>query len=114
MILYMNRLLCLYFGLPLQYGGWRPLNLDRLNKFVRLPKQESGCGAAMTASGQSLRWLNYFLQKGADFDSFWSKYLESRRNILFIAGLGFDPRTCHAFQALMAKGGEGEKGLHDR
>jgi hypothetical protein len=40
MILYMNRLLCLYFGLPMQYGGWRPLNLDKLCKFVRLPKPE--------------------------------------------------------------------------
>lgn len=30
MILYLNRLLCLKFGLPLQYGGWRPLTLDAL------------------------------------------------------------------------------------
>ena len=42
MILSMNRLLCLYFGLPLQYGGRRPLNLERLCKFVQLPKPEVG------------------------------------------------------------------------
>ena len=40
MILYLNRLLCLYFGLPLQYGGWRPLSLTRLSKFVELPAQK--------------------------------------------------------------------------
>lgn len=30
MILYLNRLLCLHFGLPLQYGGWRPRSIDQL------------------------------------------------------------------------------------
>ena len=34
MILYLNRWLCLHFGLPLQYGGWRPLKLDELVKYV--------------------------------------------------------------------------------
>lgn len=34
MILYLNRLLCLYFGLPLQYGGWRPRTLGQLCLFV--------------------------------------------------------------------------------
>lgn len=33
MILYLNRMICLHFGLPLQYGGWRPL---RINEFSRL------------------------------------------------------------------------------
>lgn len=30
MILYLNRLLCLHFGLPLQYGGWRPRRLHQV------------------------------------------------------------------------------------
>jgi hypothetical protein len=34
MILYLNRLLCLQFGLPLQYGGWRPQSLDQLCKYL--------------------------------------------------------------------------------
>ncbi len=31
MILYLDRLLCLYFTLPLHYGGWRHKTLDQLN-----------------------------------------------------------------------------------
>jgi len=30
MIMYLNRWLCLYFGLPLQYGGWRPVSPEEL------------------------------------------------------------------------------------
>ena len=30
MILYLNRTLCMYFDLPLQYGGWRSKSLDEL------------------------------------------------------------------------------------
>jgi len=30
MIFYLNRWLCLHFGLPLQYGGWRPRTLAQL------------------------------------------------------------------------------------
>lgn len=34
MILYLNRMLCLHFGLPLQYGGWRPIRLNELSRFI--------------------------------------------------------------------------------
>jgi hypothetical protein len=34
MILYLNRWLCLLFGLPLQYGGWRPRTPDELQKWL--------------------------------------------------------------------------------
>lgn len=34
MILYFNRMLCLHFGLPLQYGGWRPRNLNQLCSYI--------------------------------------------------------------------------------
>ena len=34
MVLYLNRWLCLYFGLPLQYGGWRPASMSQLDKWL--------------------------------------------------------------------------------
>jgi hypothetical protein len=37
MILYLNRLLCAHFGLPLQYGGWRPVTLDELCRYLDQP-----------------------------------------------------------------------------
>jgi hypothetical protein len=37
MVLYLNRLLCVHFGLPLQYGGWRPKKIDELCRW-----QQSG------------------------------------------------------------------------
>lgn len=46
MILYLNRWLCLHFGLPIQYGGWRPKSIDELCKWLdqgfRPPKQPEG------------------------------------------------------------------------
>jgi hypothetical protein len=34
MVLYLNRWLCLQFGLPLQYGGWRSKTPDELQKWL--------------------------------------------------------------------------------
>lgn len=34
-VLYLNRLLCFKFKLPISYGGWREQNLDRLCDFVK-------------------------------------------------------------------------------
>jgi hypothetical protein len=42
MVLYLNRWLCLHFGLPLQYGGWRPLKLDELIKYVNPARKDKG------------------------------------------------------------------------
>jgi hypothetical protein len=46
MILYLNRYLCLHFGLPLQYGGWRPLKLKELCLYLeqgfKLPRRKGG------------------------------------------------------------------------
>jgi len=46
MILYLNRLLCLQFGLPIQYGGWRPVSLNELCRYIdqgfRLPRRKGG------------------------------------------------------------------------
>jgi len=34
MLLYLNRWLCLHFGLPLQLGGWRPVSPDELARWI--------------------------------------------------------------------------------
>ena len=34
LVLYLNRLLCLRFGLPLGYGGWRPRKIKALTEWV--------------------------------------------------------------------------------
>ena len=33
-VLYLNRWVCIHFGLPLQYGGWRPRNVSELSQWV--------------------------------------------------------------------------------
>lgn len=35
MVLYLNRLLCAHFELPLQYGGWRPKRLEELSRWIK-------------------------------------------------------------------------------
>ena len=37
LVLYLNRLLCLRFGLPLGYGGWRPRRLNQLGAWIDKP-----------------------------------------------------------------------------
>jgi len=34
MIIYLNRMLCVYYGLPLQYGGWREQSLNSMVSWV--------------------------------------------------------------------------------
>lgn len=41
-----------------------------------------------------MNWENYFIKSGSVFEPFWEYYFrESERNVLFIMGMGFDPRT---------------------
>src|SRR5665647_2904877 len=41
-----------------------------------------------------LRWENYFMKSNSNFETFWKNYQEQNKpNILFIMGMGFDPRT---------------------
>lgn len=49
------------------------------------------------------RWENYFMKSGADFDDFWKKYQEAvKPDILFIMGMGFDPRTHNGIETIFS------------
>jgi hypothetical protein len=50
------------------------------------------------------------MTRGKGFDEFWKKYLASHEcKILFILGLGFDPRMCEAIQTIINAGGKGTR-----
>lgn len=55
------------------------------------------------------RWENYFLSKKDGFHKFWESYLEQEKNILFVVGIGFDPRACLCSQAILEKNGTGKR-----
>ena len=42
LVVYMNRLLCLRYGLPLQYGGWREKTLESLCGFMERGRRMAG------------------------------------------------------------------------
>lgn len=65
----------------------------------------------MTVSAQRRpRWEHYLNFKGPEFDSFWEDYLrEGNRDVLFIIGLGFDPRMCTGIKAILNAGGSGKR-----
>ncbi len=42
LVLYLNRWLCCHADLSLQYGGWRHINIARLNKWLQLGYKQSG------------------------------------------------------------------------
>ncbi len=65
----------------------------------------------MTVSAQRRpRWEHYLNFKGPEFDSFWEDYLrEGNRDVLFILGLGFDPRMCTGIKAILNAGGSGKR-----
>jgi hypothetical protein len=51
-----------------------------------------------------LRWENYFLKSGSDFSDFWKSYQQNNQlDILFIMGVGFDPRATMALQDIYAQ-----------
>jgi hypothetical protein len=45
LVLYLNRMLCLRFGLPLGYGGWRPRKLSQLGGWI--DKAAAGAGGRL-------------------------------------------------------------------
>lgn len=61
-------------------------------------------------SDQKLRWENYFLRSGNEFSKFWEEYLGNKeRDVLFVVGLGFDPRMCIASDVILNVGGKGNR-----
>jgi len=48
------------------------------------------------------RWEHYFMRRGSSCTKFWQEYLSGRnRRVLFILGLGFDPRMCIGLQMFL-------------
>lgn len=63
-----------------------------------------------STSVEPQRWNNYFLKRGSDFDKFWDSYLNIKtHDLLFVIGLGFDPRMCNALASILAAGGAGKR-----
>ncbi len=59
---------------------------------------------------KSLRWEQYIVRHGKEFDKFW-KYLlgKKERRLLFILGQGFDPRMCLGIKTILNSGGSGNR-----
>ena len=45
-----------------------------------------------------------FMKKGSDFTKFWKEYLDQDRKVLFILGLGFDPRALSCLKIIHKNG----------
>ena len=57
-----------------------------------------------------IRWDDYFLKNGVQFNEFWKSFLdEKERNVLFILGKGFDPRMCHGVRKILSVNGKGSR-----
>lgn len=58
----------------------------------------------------NLRWDPYFTRQGEQFSKFWNDYLSnSKKDILFILGLGFDPRMCLGINSIFKYEWEGKR-----
>lgn len=56
----------------------------------------------MTEQEAHSRWEHYFMRSGSDCSAFWKDYLPgSNRKVLFILGLGFDPRMCLGLRMIL-------------
>ena len=54
------------------------------------------------ATGQ--RWQDYVLERGDGLSGFWREHLgERERRVLFVLGLGFDPRMCMGVEAVLVR-----------
>lgn len=63
-------------------------------------------------SDRTMRWDPYVFRRGPEFELFWRAHLaERQRNVLLIAGLGFDPRAPDISRALRTYGGAGRRDL---
>lgn len=56
----------------------------------------------MTEQDAHSRWEHYFMRSGSECSAFWEEYLSKHnRKVLFILGLGFDPRMCFGLRMLL-------------
>lgn len=66
----------------------------------------------MANAKRQMRWEPYVLWQGDDFAPCWKAHLATReRNVLIVAGLGFDPRAVAVSQELVNAGGKGKRDL---
>lgn len=57
-----------------------------------------------------LDWGNPYRSQGEKFDRFWNTYLnEGEKNLLYILGMGFDPRTTLGIEKILSMGGIGRR-----
>lgn len=57
------------------------------------------------------RWLNYVMESGLPLRRFWQAYLRAGRDVLFVLGKGFDPRTCLGLGSFIEAGGTGKRNV---
>ena len=109
MVLYLNRLVCMKYRLPLQYGGFREKPLRNFVSWLEEGVQSIPLGgtAIMSHMNAPLRWQDYFMRRGDGFTQFWEQFLSEKRNLLFILGHGFDTRMCDCANAILNLGKEG-------
>src|SRR5262249_42157121 len=66
----------------------------------------------MASPKRQMRWEPYVFWRNAEFGARWTAHCDGRtRNVLKIAGLGFDPRAVSVSQELINAGGEGKREL---
>ena len=58
-----------------------------------------------------MRWENYFLKSDKSFMDFWTDYLKNKRDILYIMGLGFDPRSVVTIENIFGISSEGARNV---
>lgn len=59
---------------------------------------------------ESLRWDPYVLRRDEGVDALWRDLMTGgARDVLYVLGLGFDPRMCDGFERVLAAGGEGRR-----
>ncbi|WP_163399417.1 hypothetical protein [Flavobacterium fluviatile] len=57
-----------------------------------------------------MRWKNYILNKHSNnCIEFWTDYLNTKKDILYIHGLGFDPRTLNGIKTIYGINGTGKR-----
>ena len=60
-----------------------------------------------------LRWENHFIRSASEFEVFWKDYQNSTEpDILFIMGMGFDPRTNNGIESIFSFKSKKKRDVH--